>query len=304
MSVSVLVRFRCFGAPACRVSLITLIFCPLSSSSQLCAPRQRSPGTTEHRHRTSLPPDRAARRCTSATAGHLAAAAAAAAAAYRYVEINPYETAADGSDTKTALSLDEKRNRYPEWIECSPRGLVPALEDGGVGVADSMVCLEYLEEVYRDRPLLPGAPGERARLRFWAVYANEKIIPHYYRLLMSQDTEGRERARAGLVDGLTEFACQMDPTGPYFMGAQFTWADLALAPWYERLRTVAAAYRSFEMPVDGVATARLERWYEAVRAWPSVAATLANEAELVRNYAGYADDSATSDASRQFRGAV
>ena len=167
-----------------------------------------------------------------------------------------------------------------------------------------MVCLEYLEEVYRDRPLLPGAPGERARLRFWAVYANEKIIPHYYRLLMSQDTEGRERARAGLVDGLTEFASQMDPTGPYFTGAQFTWADLALAPWYERLRTVAAAYRSFEMPVDGVATARLERWYEAVRARPSVAATLANEAELVRNYAGYADDSATSDASRQFRGAV
>ena len=223
---------------------------------------------------------------------------------FRYVEINPYETAADGSDTRTALSLDEKRNRYPEWIECSPRGLVPALEDGGVGVADSMVCLEYLEEVYRDRPLLPGAPGERARLRFWAVYANEKIIPHYYRLLMSQDTEGRERARAGLVDGLTEFASQMDPTGPYFTGAQFTWADLALAPWYERLRTVAAAYRSFEMPVDGVATARLERWYEAVRARPSVAATLANEAELVRNYAGYADDSATSDASRQFRGAV
>ena len=116
------------------------------------------------------------------------------------------------------------------------------------------------------------------------MYANEKIIPHYYRLLMSQDTEGRERARAGLVDGLTEFACQMDPAGPYFMGAQFTWADLALAPWYERLRTVAAAYRSFEMPVDGVATARLERWYEAVRARPSVAATLANEAELVRNY--------------------
>ena len=50
-----------------------------------------------------------------------------------------------------------------------------------------------------------------------------------------------------------------------------------------------ARYRSFEMPVDGLATARLERWYEA---------------ELVRNYAGYADDSATSDASRQFRGAV
>ena len=224
--------------------------------------------------------------------------------AYCYVEINPYETAADGGDTKTSLSLDEKRRRYPKWIECSPRGLVPALDDGGVGVADSMVCLEYLEEVYSDQPLLPGPPSGRARLRFWAVYANEKIIPHYYRLLMSQDTEGRERARAGLDDGLSEFARQMDPTGPYFTGDQFTWADLALAPWYERLRTVAAAYRSFEMPVDGVVTARLDRWYEAVRARPSVAATLANEAELVRNYAGYADDSATSDASRQFRGAV
>jgi len=49
--------------------------------------------------------------------------------AYKYVEINPYEIGADG-DTKRALSLEQKRERYPEFVRCSPRGLVPALNHG------------------------------------------------------------------------------------------------------------------------------------------------------------------------------
>ena len=44
--------------------------------------------------------------------------------------------------------------------------------------------------------------------------------------------------------------------------------------------------------------------YDAVKVRPSVQATIVDEQELVLNYAGYADGSATSDVAMRFGGAV
>jgi glutathione S-transferase len=223
---------------------------------------------------------------------------------YRYVEIDPYEPAeAPGQYTKRSLPLEEKRRRYPDFVAASPRGLVPALACPGDGdaVCDSLVMLEYLEERWPSAtPLLPERPAERARVRYWCVYATEKIIPFYYRMLMARDAEGREAARAQVVEGLKGWATACADDGPYFLGARFSTADLFLFPWYERLLTVGAAYRGFEPP-SSPEFARLGRWHAAVRARPAVARTLADRAQLVENYSGYADGSATSDVAKRFR---
>ena len=229
---------------------------------------------------------------------------------YSYVEINPYEAAtAPGTYTKKALSLDEKRRRYPGFVEASPRGLVPALvcADGGdaaserKAVCDSAVLLEFLEENWPNAPaLLPDLAAERAHVRYWCVFAAERIIPFYYRMLMATDDEARAAAKTQILSGLTEFARACDANGPYFMGERFGTADLWLFPWYERLVTVGAAYRGFEAP-NTAEFARLEEWHAAVRARPSVVRTLADADELIANYSGYADNSATSDAAVRFR---
>jgi glutathione S-transferase len=36
--------------------------------------------------------------------------------------------------------------RYPQFVEASPRGLVPALVHDGVCVSDLMACCEYLAD--------------------------------------------------------------------------------------------------------------------------------------------------------------
>jgi maleylpyruvate isomerase len=47
----------------------------------------------------------------------------------------------------------------------NPAALVPALQDGGATLTQSMAIIEYLEEVHPQTPLLPADPVGRARVR-------------------------------------------------------------------------------------------------------------------------------------------
>src|SRR5205807_658707 len=69
----------------------------------------------------------------------------------------PYETA--------AIHLRRNDQTKPDYLGINPQGLVPALEDGGRTLIQSLAIIEYLDETYRDPPLLPQAPADRARVR-------------------------------------------------------------------------------------------------------------------------------------------
>lgn len=56
-------------------------------------------------------------------------------------------------------------HRQAAYRARNPQMLVPFLEDGDVGIAQSQAILEYLEETYPDIPLLPGVTAERAAVR-------------------------------------------------------------------------------------------------------------------------------------------
>lgn len=222
---------------------------------------------------------------------------------YQWQEINPYEDGQFGKATKLALPLEEKKRRYPDFVAASPSGLVPAIVHEGSPLSGSMVCLEFVEEQWPDRaPLLPAAPAERAKVRQWSTFASEKIVPQYYKLLMAQDEAAREAARTAVLGGLATWSDAMHTQeGPFFLGEQFSYADVALFPWMERLLTVGAAYRNFVLPEEPRFD-RLRSWHEACQRRPSVRATLADESKLVANYAGYADNTATSAVAKSVRG--
>ena len=42
--------------------------------------------------------------------------------AYKWIEINPYEECPEGGYTKTALSIEKKRQKYPAFVKCCPKG--------------------------------------------------------------------------------------------------------------------------------------------------------------------------------------
>lgn len=63
------------------------------------------------------------------------------------------------------LSFDKGETEAPEFRAINPRGKVPTIVDNGFALWESAVIVEYLDEAYPERPLLPADPKGRATVR-------------------------------------------------------------------------------------------------------------------------------------------
>lgn len=65
----------------------------------------------------------------------------------------------------TPLVLKEGDAGFAEFAAASPRLEVPCLADGAFHCFDSTIILDYVDERWQGRPMLPAKPEERARAR-------------------------------------------------------------------------------------------------------------------------------------------
>jgi maleylacetoacetate isomerase/maleylpyruvate isomerase len=63
------------------------------------------------------------------------------------------------------LVRDGGEQRKPAYLAVNPAGLVPALEDDGQVITQSLAIMEYVDETHPAAPLLPGDAFGRARVR-------------------------------------------------------------------------------------------------------------------------------------------
>ncbi len=189
----------------------------------------------------------------------------------------------------------------PPWfLDISPYGKVPVLQRGEDRVWESAIINEYLEEVYPEPALLPAEPGRRAHARFWIDFANTHFVPWFYKLLLEQDPERRER-RAEELRGHFRFmetqALGRRESGPYWLGPDLSLVDLAFYPFFERL-CVLEHYRGVGLPDD---CPTLATWWAEMQGRCSVG-RIANPPEFyLERYTQYAAGTARGSTAREMR---
>ncbi|KAL0375759.1 UNVERIFIED_CONTAM: Glutathione S-transferase U7 [Sesamum calycinum] len=72
---------------------------------------------------------------------------------------------------------EDVSNKSPLLLEKNPvYKMIPVLIHGQNAVSESLFILEYIDETWKENPILPADPTERAYARFWAKFSEEKIL--------------------------------------------------------------------------------------------------------------------------------
>ncbi|MGH8238771.1 MAG: glutathione S-transferase family protein, partial [Steroidobacteraceae bacterium] len=168
------------------------------------------------------------------------------------------------------------------WTNLSPIGLIPAIEDDGVRLADSSVICLYLE---RKKPLpsiYPAAAADYGQALWVEEYVDGNLASHVLTGLLLQrvfapkflnrptDTAAVDKSLTQMIPPRLAYL-ESVLTGEYFAGSAFSIADI----------TVASILINFHYAGEMLSAAtypKLHRFLRSVLRLPSFAAALEIEA--------------------------
>lgn len=164
------------------------------------------------------------------------------------------------------------------WRARVPQGAVPALEHGGLLIADSEAILEYLEEVFPDPPLLPRDPAARALVRVRGRFHDTRLEPAVralFPLLRRETTSGDADALVAVVNARLAALAALPRAGDVL-----TLGDCGYPPC---LAVLDALERALRLPLDWPAAVRAEA--ARLDTVPAVAAVMGPYREAVAAWA-------------------
>jgi glutathione S-transferase len=190
----------------------------------------------------------------------------------------------------------------PEFLAVNPKGVVPVLVHDGAIIPESTVICEYLEDAFADPPLYPTTALGRARVRMWTKAVDEELHPacsaityvvsHRHTILrngvgdfedfLANGTSEGVAARTlkwqwiqhgieapGAADKIRLYDAYLHKmetaldSQPWLAGDVFTMADVAMAPYVNRLAALAleGLWSDGRLP-------RVEKWFDRLQDRP------------------------------------
>ncbi|KAM1129682.1 hypothetical protein ACFX13_040155 [Malus domestica] len=123
--------------------------------------------------------------------------------------------------------LEDLANKSPLLLKYNPiYKKVPVLVHGDNVVVESLVILEYIEETWKEHPLLPRDSYDRATARFWAKFNDEKLVPPVWTACTGEG-EAQEKAKESALESLALLEKQIEGK-KFFGGEQIGYLDLVL----------------------------------------------------------------------------
>jgi glutathione S-transferase len=152
-------------------------------------------------------------------------------------------------------------------------------------VDGSTHCVEFIDKHFgKPHQLLPKDEDLLARAKRCETLLHSTFTFPFYSMLLRQEPEEQEKAKQKITKAIEQLVC--DYQGPFFLGDQFTVADIAVAPYFDRM-VVLEHYRDYRVPNDGD-TAKWHEWSKNVLSRPSVAATRQDRERIIEAYKRYA----------------
>jgi glutathione S-transferase len=191
----------------------------------------------------------------------------------------------------------------PEFRVLNPKAVVPVLVHDDFVLCESTVICEYLEDAFPEHPIYPRTPRERARVRLWTKAVDEELHPacsaltyivsHRHTILRHGAASFEEFVQGEGTEGIAARALKwqwlqhgLEAPGaaekiklyigylfkmeealrdaPWLTGAAFTMADIAMAPYLNRLAALGMDRIWMRPALQGV-----RRWFECVRSRPT-----------------------------------
>ena len=217
--------------------------------------------------------------------------------------------------TEYKLDLFSGDQLKPEYLLINPNGLVPTLVHNGINIIDSLVIVQYLDEICnKSETFTPQNPAMRARMRSLMAYIDEVPtpavrIPSYnmaflthFKNMPEDEFQSMANAkpmrkefllkfgRGGFsekelnesLDRLSRSLIRMqaeinNSKGPWFLGDKFSIADIAMMPVIIRLEDLSLKYMWDNKP-------EISHWLELIKNHPAFQPTFYHGSLLTEQY--------------------
>lgn len=163
--------------------------------------------------------------------------------------------------------------RKPEFLAINPRGRIPAIDDQGFALYESVAIVEYLDEKYGGPRLFPGEAHTRARVRrlvqesdqYYAL-AMEKLVDEVLFKPQAQWDAGVIAAgREALAKELAMWEGLVG--GEWLAGGSVSAADFTLYPLIAL--TLRTEKKKPDLDLRAIIGPQLTAWMQRVEALPS-----------------------------------